>query len=219
MAVDVIRATTLAVTAVATGRRCLVAANLEDALRLRAAAGDALLAGELGGTMPFGFDMNNSPTDLVARDDVDRPIVMLSTSGTELMLAAARSVDGAYAVCLRNVSATAAYLIGRHPRVAVIGAGSRGEFRDEDQLACAWLADRLLRAGYTAEDPATEDIVARWVGLPATSIEGSNSVAYLERTGQLADYDFTVEHLDDVDLVCSIDGNEVRRREVRSRTA
>lgn len=175
--------------------------------------GGALLAGELGGNMPFGFDMNNSPTDMVARDDVDRPVVMLSTSGTELMLAAAQSVHGAYAVCLRNLSATASHLVGRHTRVAVIGAGSRGEFRDEDQLACAWLADRLLRAGYAAEDPATEAIAARWVGLPVTSIEDSNSVAYLRRTGQLADYDFTIEHLDDVSFVCTIDGNEVRKGE------
>lgn len=210
VAIDVIRATTLAVSAVATGRRCLLAADLVDAEALRDGLGNALLAGELGGTMPFGFDMNNSPADLVARDDIDRPLVMLSTSGTELMLAAGGSTLGAYAVCLRNVTAAARHLIGRHRRIAIIGAGSRGEFRDEDQMGCAWLAERLIEAGYRTEDEATDEIVERWAGAPATAIEGSNSVAYLRQTDQMRDYEFTIGHVDDLDLVCAIDGIELR---------
>jgi 2-phosphosulfolactate phosphatase len=209
VAVDVIRATTLGITAVATGRRCLVAADLEDAAALRDALGDAVLAGELGGNMPYGFDMNNSPADLVARSDIERPLVMLSTSGTELMLAASGSAEGAYAACFRNITAVARHLIGRHQRVALIGAGSRGEFREEDQMGCAWLADALLRAGYRAEGEATSQFVERWRGVPATAIESGNSVAYLRRTDQMRDYEFTIGHLDDLDLVCAIEGNEL----------
>jgi 2-phosphosulfolactate phosphatase len=209
VAIDVIRATTLAITAVATGRRCLVATDLEDAAALKARLGDALLAGELGGYMPYGFEMNNSPADLMARDDFERPLVMLSTSGTELMLAAGGSAHGAYAACFRNVTAVARHLIGRHQRVAVIGAGSRGEFREEDQMGCAWLADVLAGAGYRAEDGATSQLMERWRGVPAIAIESGNSVAYLRRTDQLRDFEFTIGHVDDLDLVCVIEGNEV----------
>jgi len=209
VAIDVIRATTLAVTAVATGRRCLLAADLADAEALRDGLGDALLAGELGGNMPFGFDMNNSPADLAARDDIGRPLVMLSTSGTELMLAAGGSVHGAYAVCLRNVTAVATYLVGRHQRVAIIGAGSRREFRDEDQLGCAWLARRLAEAGYRSVDATTSEVVQRWADLPVTAIEGSHSVAFLRRTDQMRDFEFTIGHVDDLDTVCAIRGNEL----------
>ncbi len=211
VAVDVIRATTLAVTAVATGRRCLVATDLEDAAALRDRVGDAILAGELGGFMPYGFDMNNSPTDLMAREDVERPLVMLSTSGTELMLAAGQSAHGAYAACLRNLTAMSRHLIGRHERIAVIGAGSRGEFREEDQLGCARIADALLVAGYRAEDESTCQVIERWRGAPVTAIEISNSVAYLRRTDQIRDYEFTIGRIDDLDLVCAIEGNEVQR--------
>ena len=42
--------------------------------------------GELAGDMADGFDMNNSPSHLAERDDVERPLVMVSTSGTALML-------------------------------------------------------------------------------------------------------------------------------------
>jgi len=209
VAVDVIRATTLAITAVADGRRCLVAASLEDADVIRDGLGDALLAGELGGNMPYGFEMNNSPADLVARVDFERPLVMLSTSGTELMLAAGGSVHGAYAACFRNFTATARHLVGRHERVAIIGAGSRGEFREEDQMCCAWIADLLMEAGYRVEDDATGRLVERWRGVPAAAIETGNSVGYLRRTGQLRDFDFTVAHVDDLDLVCAIEGNEL----------
>jgi 2-phosphosulfolactate phosphatase len=208
VAIDVIRATTLAVTAAASGRRCLIAADLDDAIRLRDSLGDAILAGDLGGHMPFGFDMNNSPADLVERQDVERPLVMLSTSGTELMLASAPA-EAAYAVCLRNVSATARYVAPRHDRIAIIGAGSRGEFREEDQLGCAWLAARLTASGFRPADAASADVAARWEHEPVSAIASGNSVGYLRRTDQVRDYDFIVERLDDVADVCAIVGNEI----------
>src|SRR5947209_7702908 len=85
VAVDVIRATTTAVTALATGRRCRPVPSLEAACRDSRALPDALLAGELGGEVPPGFDMDNSPAAVAERRDVERPIVLLSTSGTRLL--------------------------------------------------------------------------------------------------------------------------------------
>lgn len=209
VAIDVIRATTLAVTAVATGRRCLVATDLEDAAALRDRLAEGILAGELGGHMPDGFDMNNSPSDLTARADITVPLIMLSTSGTGLMLAAGTSAHGGYVACLRNLRAVARHVIGRHQQVALIGAGSRGEFREEDQLGCAWLAAALIDAGYRAEDAATVEIVDRWRDASVEAIETGNSVGYLRRTDQMRDYEFTTSHVDDLDVVCVIEGNEV----------
>lgn len=210
VAIDVIRATTLAVTAVAAGRRCLVAADLQDAFAIRDRVGNAVLAGELGGDMPPGFDMNNSPAELAQRGDVPRPLVMLSTSGTQLMLEAGRSAHGAFAACFRNFTATARLLADRRGRVAIIGAGSRNEFREEDQMACAWVAELLVNAGHRPEDRKTAEIIERWRGAPATACETGGSVAYLRRSGQLGDFDFVTAHVDDLDIVCSIDGIEVR---------
>ena len=39
-------------------------------------------------------------------------------------------------------------------RVALLGAGTRREFREEDQLCCAWIARELVAAGYAATTPA-----------------------------------------------------------------
>ena len=75
-------------------------------------------------------------------------------------------------------------------------------------MACAWIADRLIAAGYRAS-PETTEIVDRWRGLPASAAESGDSVAYLRRSGQLRDFDFIVDHVDDLDLVTVMDGQEV----------
>src|SRR5215472_7881027 len=90
VAIDVVRATTTAITAVAAGRRCFIAPTIELAFDLSRRLGNALLAGEQGGTMPPGFDLNNSPVELLARTDVERPVVLLSSSGTRLCHHAAK---------------------------------------------------------------------------------------------------------------------------------
>src|SRR6185437_8850419 len=106
VAIDVIRATTTAVTAVALGRRCFPAATIEAAAELAAKLEHPLLVGEIGGQIPDGFDISNSPTQLEQLADVSRPIVLLSTSGT-LLLAESRGAEAVYAGCLRNVQAQA----------------------------------------------------------------------------------------------------------------
>src|SRR5664279_4973193 len=99
--VDVVRATTTAVTAVALGRRCFPVATLGEAFTLADKLDNPLLVGELQGSMPKGFDITNSPTALVARTDLHRPVVLLSSTGTRLCQAALQCV-AAFPACLRN---------------------------------------------------------------------------------------------------------------------
>jgi 2-phosphosulfolactate phosphatase len=208
VAVDVIRATTTAVTAVHTGRRCFPVATLDEAFERAARLEQPLLVGELGGNMPFGFDMTNSPAAIAAREDVERPMVLLSSSGTGVV-AGARMCDAVYLACFRNYAALPPYLAARHHRVAVIGAGSRGEFREEDQMCCAWIAEGLTRAGYALEDRRTEALVRRWSGAAPDACLASHSVEYLRRTGQLEDLDFILTHINDVPAPCMLKHDEV----------
>ena len=207
VAVDVIRATTTAVTAVAMGRRCYPVASLECALSLSAEMHEPLMVGEVSGDMPEGFHIPNSPALVAQQNDVQRPMILLSTSGTRVISAA----NGAacYVACLRNYSAQTAHLIKYHPKVALIGAGTRGEFREEDQLCCAWIADGLMQAGYSPANNQTAEIVKRWRNAPVDSLLVSNSVAYLRRSGQLRDLDFILARIDDVPAVFKLQGGEV----------
>jgi 2-phosphosulfolactate phosphatase len=208
VAVDVIRATTTAVTGVSLGRRCFPAGDIEQAVPLAARLDRPLLVGEIGGNMPYGFDLTNSPAALARIEDVSRPMILLSTSGTRLVCES-RGAEDVYVACLRNFTAQASRLAGAHDRVALLGAGARGEFREEDQLCCAWIGDLLLDAGYEPADDRTGEIVERWRGVDVGAIEESNSVRYLADTGQLADFEFVVAHVDDLDTTFALRGEEI----------
>jgi 2-phosphosulfolactate phosphatase len=208
VAVDVIRATTTAVTGVAQGRQVFVAATLEDVVALSLKLKNPLVAGELGGNMPYGFEMTNSPALLSERTDIERPMILISTSGTPVITESAKCAAG-YVACLRNYSALIAYLAGRHDKVAAIGAGSRGEFREEDQLCCGWIARGLLDAGYEPANEETRSIIERWRGAPPDAFAGGKSVEYLRRSGQLRDLDFILSHVDDLSEVYICKNNEI----------
>jgi 2-phosphosulfolactate phosphatase len=208
VAVDVIRATTTAITAISMGRQCYVAPTLQAAFDMASRLPNALLAGELSGDMPAGFDITNSPAQLAIRRDVSRPLVLLSSTGTRLAHEIRHS-DSAYVACFRNYSATIECLVNNHDDVTLIGAGTRGEFREEDQMCCAWIADGLVESGFDPADALTLQVVERWRSAPRDAFLTSASVAYLHRTGQLHDLDFILGHFDDVDFAGKVSGNEV----------
>jgi len=207
VAVDVIRATTTAVTARTMGRRCYPVTSVEAAMRMAARMPDALLLGEFHGVMPEGFHLNNSPAALAACHD-QRPIILLSSNGTTLMdsLRHRRVADVA---CFRNMSATVREVAAHGLPVTLIGAISRGEFRDEDQMCCAWMAVRLMDEGYRLEDTETADVVRKWHSAIPHDLLASQSVEYLRSSDQLADLDFILAHVDDLDFSCRIVGDQI----------
>ena len=211
--VDVIRATTTIATAVALGRECFPVPTIEAAVEVAAKLVEPLLVGELGGNMPYGFDLNNSPAALELRTDVHRPMVILSTSGTRL-ITEAEGAAAVYAASLRNYRAQAAHAGAHHSRIAVIGAGTRGEFREEDQLCCAWIAAELLEMGYQPNDRRTAEMIDRWTGVSVDAVAGGPSADYLRRTGQVRDLEYVLTHINDLNEVYAVEGGRVVRQSV-----
>jgi 2-phosphosulfolactate phosphatase len=206
VAVDVIRATTTAVTAICMGRACHVVPTVQAAFDTASRLANALLTGEVGGAMPAGFELTNSPAQLAARSDVSRPLVLLSSTGTRLICGIMRS-DSAYLACFRNYTATIQHLANNHQAATLIGAGTNRDFREEDQMCCAWIADGLMQSGFDPEDDATLRLVQRWRGAPRNAFRISQSVAYLRRSRQLHDLDFILSHFDDVDTPAKVTAN------------
>lgn len=206
--VDVIRATTTAVTAVAAGRRCFPVASLEEAVPLAARLENPLLVGELGGNKPYGFHLQNSPAEMSRLTELARPVILLSTSGTAMLRSAARH-GLTYAACLRNVRAQCERLIAAHDQVVLLAGESRGEFRDEDRLCCARMARLLIEGGYEPRDVFVEELVKRWGDAPDDAFIGGKSADYLAATGQLHDLDFILEHVDDLDDVYELRDGEL----------
>lgn len=210
VAIDVIRATTTATTAVGLGRRVFPVRTTDEAFVLASRLDHPLLVGELGGHMPYGFEVTNSPALIAERADVHRPMIFVSSSGTQLMLNA-QGGEAAYLACFRNFSAVARYVAGRHERVCLLGAGTRGQFRREDQMACAWVAERLLDSGYAAENAQTLDYVSRWKGKSPEEVREGRSAEYLRKTGQERDLQFVLDHIDDLEIVPVLKDGEVMR--------
>jgi 2-phosphosulfolactate phosphatase len=212
--IDVIRATTTAVTAVAAGRRCFPVPSIDAAVPLAARLENPLLVGELGGNMPFGFHFQNSPVEMDRRVELERPVILLSTSGTALLCeAAARGVT--YAACLRNARAQSQRLIAEHDRVLLLAGESRGEFREEDRLCCGRIAKHLLDAGYEPANALVEQIAKHWGDARDDAFLGGHSVQYLQATGQYHDIEFILDHIDDLDAVYEIRDGELTRSPAR----
>ena len=208
--VDVIRSITVAATAVESGRRCFFAPSVEAALLLARQLDRPLLVGEVGGNMPYGFDINNSPVEIASRKDISRPAVIVSSSGIPLLYSL-RNCNSVYVACLRNYGATVNYLVGLYNRVEVLGSPTRGEFREEDQLCCAWIAVNLTKAGYTCEDDKTVDLINYWKDKPVKVCAEGKSGEYLRKTGQTRDLDFILRHVNDLNLALAIKNDEIVR--------
>lgn len=216
--IDVIRATTTATTAVSLGRRVFPVKSTDQAFVLARRLENPLLIGELGGNVPYGFDLTNSPVQVAALSavpsgsftDITRPLISLSSSGTQLLINSSES-EAVYTACFRNISAVANHLAGRHQKIAILGAGSRGEFRCEDQMCCAWLAEKLVKVGYQPESSTTKEIISRWSGRGPEEVREGHSADYLTRTGQVHDLEFILHHIDDLDVVPILMNGELVR--------
>jgi len=205
--VDVIRSMTTAATAVAKGRRCFPVPSPEAAQLVARGLRDPLLCGEVGGDLAPGFEITNSPWEVSRRRDVWRPLVLLSSSGTPL-LDKVKHAGAVYLACLRNHGAVARH-VRRHSRITLLGAATRGQFREEDQMCCALIAASLAGDGFAVADRHTASLIERGEGQPPEAFLCSRSVDYLHRTGQHHDLQFILTHQDDLDLVLQLRGGEV----------
>jgi 2-phosphosulfolactate phosphatase len=208
VAIDVIRATTTAITAVSQGRRCFPVTSVQAAHELAAKLEAPLLVGELGGEKLPSFDMNNSPAALAARTDTHRPVILLSSSGTQL-LDSLRMHNPVYVACFRNFGAIARELKESQLDTTLLGAGTHGEFREEDQMCCAWIADELVRSGYQPANPGTTDIILKWRRADPSACRAGKSAMFLTRTNQVRDLRFILSNIDDLNLLCSFSNGEI----------
>jgi 2-phosphosulfolactate phosphatase len=205
IAVDVMRAMTTAVTAVHAGIRVIPSATLDDALGLAQLLPGSLLVGEVAGVKPPEFDLTNSPVQILEQEEA-ASIILLSSSGTKLLVNSA-GAPAVYLSCFRDFRAVADFVADHHDRIAIIGAGSRNQFRREDKLCCAYLAKALIKRGFSPANGLTEELVNSYGHLPPSTAASGRSAQYLLKSGQIEDLEFILNHYDDLNIVTAfIDG-------------
>jgi hypothetical protein len=120
--VDVIRATSTIVQAVASGyRRVLCCAEIEEAKALRDELGNAVLAGERKGQPIPGFDLGNSPLEFL--EPRAETLVLTTTNGTRAIVEAASRCDLVLVGSLLNLDAVATAAAERGKDVEIVCAG------------------------------------------------------------------------------------------------
>ena len=142
--IDVIRATTTIVEALANGAQAVYPTlSTEDAIRLATSMGrdDSILCGERKGLKVEGFDLGNSPGEFTAETVKGKRLVMSTTNGTRAFLAA-QGAQRVLAGSLTNLNAVARALEGAE-RVTLICAGREDRFSLDDALCAGWILRRL----------------------------------------------------------------------------
>jgi phosphosulfolactate phosphohydrolase-like enzyme len=173
----------------------VVAGSAEEVETRTRALESAIVAGD---DPAAGCTLPDSPVEVERLAADGRSLVLLSPPGTELIRNAA-GCRRVFVACFRNLSATASYLAAAGGRVALLAAGCREEFSCEDQMAAAWMAERLLDGGFAPSDRRTAELVRRWRGIEPALAALGNSAVELRRAGRDEDVEFVLGHVDDLD--------------------
>ena len=145
--IDVLRATSTIVEAIANGARTVVpASDMDDALRLAQAFGgrsEVVMCGERGSRKIEGFDLGNSPLEFTPEAVADKLLIMTTTNGTAALLAG-ESADRCVVASFLNMSAAVDDLMQSGKPIVLMCAGREGRFSFDDAL-CAGSFVRELR--------------------------------------------------------------------------
>jgi 2-phosphosulfolactate phosphatase len=167
--VDVLRATTVMVHALANGCESVMPCGEIEEARAAAAAlppGTAILGGERGGLPIPGFDLGNSPGDFTREVCEGKTLIMTTTNGTRAILASL-DAERVYIASFANLKATADELTVQflkkdhgHP-IHIVCSGTEGFISLEDSLLAGALVRHILRgvrqAGGEGVDPGNDE--------------------------------------------------------------
>jgi 2-phosphosulfolactate phosphatase len=183
--VDVLRATTAIVQALASGCSAVIpVAEVDEAKAVAAGfpAGSALLSGERQGLPIAGFDLGNSPGAFTPAVCRDKTLVMTTTNGTRAVLASLEA-KRVFVAAFPNLLATAVRLRGLNEDVHVICSGTDGRVSLEDAVLAGALASDLSvplggrRQSWAFGNDEAEIVSRLWGGVSRSTTRASPSTS------------------------------------------
>lgn len=221
--IDVLRATSTIVEALANGARAILPVpTAEEAARIAQNIGrdSVLLCGERRALPIEGFDLGNAPPEFTAEQVADKSLVMTTTNGTRAFLAVAerRGASGGggsgaageaepavvLAGAFLNLSAVIARLAVRSAPTALVCAGREGRFALEDAVCAGAVVRGLEAAGASLElndgTIAARALAGEHMGHLEAMLELTTAGRHLVEVGRGADLAFCAS-LDRTDVV------------------
>ncbi|WP_320667769.1 2-phosphosulfolactate phosphatase family protein [Prochlorococcus sp. MIT 1307] len=161
--IDVLRATTTIAWALHNGAEAVETfADLEQ-LKKKShewPQDSRLLVGERGGKRIEGFDLGNSPVDVLPSLVRGKRLFMSTTNGTR-SLDVVRNAGTLYTMALPNRRAVAERLLCEMPnQLCIIGSGWEGTYSLEDSLAAGALAAFLLDKASNSVEIVNDELTA-----------------------------------------------------------
>ena len=161
--IDLLRASTTIVAALASGARSV--RPVVDVDGARAMAGPAsLLGGERGGLPPEGFDLGNSPVEYTGARVGGREIVFTTTNGTRA-IETAHDAGTILIGALMNLTSTAEYAARRvaaDAEIHLVCAGTGGEVTEEDVLCAGAFVGALDAFGIAPRGDEAHEALRHW---------------------------------------------------------
>jgi 2-phosphosulfolactate phosphatase len=194
--IDVLRASTTVITALARGAARVRPVRTVGEARSLAGQPGVLLGGERGGRPIEGFDLGNSPLEYTRQRVAGHDLVITTTNGTAALHACRDATDvlvGAVVNC-SAVAALAIHLAADDQDIHLVCAGTDGDVTEEDLLGAGAILDAATRLGadertdldgpsraaladFRAVVETDGDPVAALACVFATSIGGRNLIA------------------------------------------
>lgn len=141
--IDVLRATSTMITALASG--CAGIVPVETVCQAKEWQADGVyIGGERGGRKIPGFDYGNSPFEYMSPELRGKIVVMTTTNGTRAIQKAARA-SHVIAAALLNARAAAALSLAFRRDIVIVCAGTKDRFALEDGLCAGLLIHELER--------------------------------------------------------------------------
>ena len=161
--IDVLRATTTIAWALHNGAEAVETFSDLDELKRRSnqwSESSRLLVGERGGERLKGFDLGNSPVNVLPELVGGKRLFMSTTNGTR-SLQVVRNAHCLYTLALPNRRAVAERLLLEKPsQVCILGSGWEGSYSLEDSLAAGALASFLLEKTSIPLNVANDELTA-----------------------------------------------------------
>lgn len=139
--VDILRATSCMVTALANGAECIMPfAKLDDCLKMKAKG--FITSGERDGKKVEGFDKGNSPFEYMDSQVRGLKIAFTTTNGTQA-IEKARDAREVIIGSFLNLNAVVKYLLLGENNVLIVCAGWKGRVNLEDTMFAGAVVEKL----------------------------------------------------------------------------
>lgn len=143
--IDVLRASTVIVTALTNGAREVIPVGTVDfAMKVsgNAFGGQTILSGERNTKKVEGFNLGNSPLEYTAEVVSGKSIILYTTNGSKAIVKAKFS-ENLFICSFNNLPVIARHLLLLNKDVEIICAGSNGNFNLEDAVCAGRLISEM----------------------------------------------------------------------------